>query len=354
MVGSYKTRARSSVTTEMPDAEMPDVVNTFLAIPPPPTTGAGGPRFAVQPIAGYDAYRIAKDTAANPALLITTPSKGSRSLVDYSLENLQIVHGVTCEVSHVDGSKEEGKFSLIRCISDDPTVHDHFLRGLESIIVAIGAHPTATTISLGIGKLVELFRLMHQQSRKSVQGLWAELLLIADATDSEALGRAWHATFMDMYDFNAGSQRVEVKSAAGRHRLHHFALAQVTPPYGTDVIVASVLVERASSGPSVFDLAKEVRARLSGTPELLGRVDQIVAEATGDGWRSAAQTRFDKHAARQSIAFYHVADVPRIETALPAHVSDVHFRADLDSVLEADRMDMAKTNGLFAAVLPVG
>jgi hypothetical protein len=80
--------------------------------------------------------------------------------------------------------------------------------------------------------------------RKSVQGLWAELFLMARLRDPSALVAAWHSQLGDLYDFSAGSQRIEVKSAIGRIRRHHFTLEQVLPIPRTRVLIASVLVER--------------------------------------------------------------------------------------------------------------
>lgn len=330
---------------------MVTITDIYRLLPTPPPSSFGGVRFAVQSLEGYEAYRIAKDDAAKPALLISTPTTGSHSLVDYSLENLDVLHGVICEITSPEGVRKRNKFSLIRCTSDDTTVQEHFLESLGSIIAAIGMLPTASDISLGVGKLVELFRLMQRHARKSVQGLWAELLVIVESTDPESLGRAWHGSFMDTYDFNAGHQRVEVKSALGHQRLHHFALEQVSPPPGIEVVIVSLLLQRAAAGPSVVDLANEVRGRLSSSPELLVQFDKIVAECLGDQWRAASQMHFDRHSARQSLAIYRGADIPKVDPMLPPNVTDVHFQAELSEVAPVLNSAMMQAGGLFAAVL---
>ena len=55
----------------------------------------------------------------------------------------------------------------------------------------------------------------------------------------------------DLYDFNEGNHRIEVKSAQGELRRHHFSLAQLLPPAGTTLAIVSVLVNRAGGGTSI-------------------------------------------------------------------------------------------------------
>src|SRR4029078_3598315 len=101
------------------------------------------------------------------------------------------------------------------------------------------------TTSDAIATIVELFRSLQAPPRKSVQGLWSELFLIAEARHPTLLLRAWHATPGDRYDFNLGTARLEVKSVAGAVRHHHFSLAQLSPTGGTTALVASLFIERA-------------------------------------------------------------------------------------------------------------
>ena len=112
---------------------------------------------------------------------------------------------------------------------------------------------------------------------------------------------AWHQTPEDRYDFSASNQRIEVKSAAGRIRQHHFGLQQLHPPRGTNLLVASTFVESAGGGVSIAELADQVRSQIAGDPGLILLLDRIVGLTLGDNWRQASQFRFDKELAEQSL-----------------------------------------------------
>lgn len=349
MVGLFKVRVSSSRIVEA--VKKIDIVETYGQLTAPPTT-TGDLRFSAQSLPELDAYRIGKNSDSHPALLISVTDPGSRALIDYRLENLDITHGVGCVVVHPDGTQEYQPFSVVRCLSNDSEVQDMFLHSIESMVVAIGSHPTAADVSRGIAKLVEIFRLMGQAPRKTIQGLWAELLVIAEARDPEQLARAWHVTFLEMYDFNRGGQRIEVKSAIGQRRQHHFSLAQLRPPPGATVLVASVLVQRAGQGHSVIDLASEVKNKLGNGTEVLSHVDEVVAEALGNSWRRAGEYRFDREGACHSLTFFFATDIPKVELQLPPEVSNVHFEVDLSGVPSATRTDIAAAGGLFGAAVP--
>jgi hypothetical protein len=224
---------------------------------------------------------------------------------------------------------EEDRFSIVRCVGDDPALHTYFLRVAAVLLMELGVYPSSTSVSRAIDRLIELFRAMARAPRKSVRGLWGELYLIAQAPDPTLLVSAWHALPEDLYDFNMGSQRIEVKSASNRIREHHFSLDQLHPPDGTKVVVASLFVERAGAGTSATDLIDQVRGLVGSNSNLLSHIDQIVGLTLGADWRHAAEDRFDRETANSSLSFYASDTIPKVSTALPAAVSAVHFRLRL-------------------------
>ena len=129
---------------------------------------------------------------------------------------------------------------MIRCASTDRALHLYFLRVADAVLATFGEQPTGREVTQAIDHLVELFHAVEQPARKSLQGLWAEVFLIARAADPAALVEAWHGVSTDRYDFMVGSQRIEVKSTAGSTREHHFSLEQLHPPEGTEVLIASL------------------------------------------------------------------------------------------------------------------
>jgi Putative PD-(D/E)XK family member, (DUF4420) len=317
-----------------------------------PASADSGLRFIALPVPGYEQHRLGKDAAGAPALLVAAggiPRYGWPAPV--VLEHLTVQHDVECRVSRPGGPVEDGHFTVIRCRTPDPTLHAYFLQVAAAVVALLGAAPSQADVTGAIDRLVELFRAMTLPARKSVQGLWAELFLMARLRHPATLVQAWHVLPEDRYDLSAGAQRIEVKSAAGRIRQHYFSLDQVLPIPGTEVLIASVLVERAGSGPSVIDLAQEIRRRLGNTPELLLHLDRVMSLTLGEAYRYASEDYFDRELAEHSLAFFDPDAIPKVSPTLPPGVSDVRFRADLTAASPIDIDEYRSRQGLFAAAL---
>jgi hypothetical protein len=214
-------------------------------------------------------------------------------------------------------------------MSVDTILQDHFLLVAGTLIAASPSPPHPGSIGSAVETMAELFRALQAPPRESVQGLWAEVLLIAESPRSADLVTAWHVATDDRFDFSSRMARVEVKSASGGERVHHFSLDQLRPPAGVRALIASVLVERAGGGTSVEDLLAELRATLAPSPELMLKAESIVTATLGSTFRAAIGERFDREAARGSLAYFRAEDVPSLQEAPPFGVTDVRFRSDL-------------------------
>lgn len=331
---------------------MLDLVSAFEALAPPETTGGAPARFSAIPIPDYEHHRLGKDPNGAPSLLVAAAdSRVGGLLAPISLEHLAVQHDVACRITRPDGANEEGRFTVVRCTGGDHALQAYFLRVAAAIIALLGDRPSHAEISASIDRLVELFRSMNVAPRKSVQGLWAELLVMARIRNPAPLVAAWHTQLGDRYDFSSGSQRIEVKSATGRIRQHHFTLEQLLPVPGTQLLVASILVERAGAGTSIMDLVDEVRQRVSHQPHLLIHIDEIVVQTLGNSWRSAREERFDRQFGENSLAFFDPMTIPRVSADLPAGVSHVRFIANLSDILAVDTRKHRSEGGLFQSCL---
>jgi hypothetical protein len=266
------------------------------------------------------------------------------------LKHLTVQHAVDCRIIRPDGAIEQGRFTAIHCNGKDRALVSYFLRVISSLLASVLISPSSAEVSEAIDKLVELFRAMTELPRKSVQGLWAELYCMAASREPGVLVRAWHATPTDRYDFCDVNQRVEVKSASGGIRQHHFSLEQLHPPDGTTVIVASLFVEMAGGGTCVADLTDQLRARITESALLL-HLDRVIALTLGENWRSAIDDRFDQQLAAHSLSFYNATAIPSLEAKLPVGVSDVRFKSDLSSCTAIDPVRYRSQGNLFKALL---
>ena len=229
---------------------IPNLLVAFGALPVPliPPNGEEKPHLSAFPFPGFGLHRIAKDASGAPSVLIkTADGTAVPRPTPILLEHLAVQHNVDCHIFRSDGTTEEGRFTMVRCVGADRDLHAHFLRVMAPVVAGLGAAPSRREVGRAISQLAELFQSSSQPSRKSVQGLWAELLLIANSRRPDVLVDAWHGDPEEVFDFSSRDQRVEVKSAAGEIRRHHFSLRQARPPEGANSVRHSLPRRRLDS-----------------------------------------------------------------------------------------------------------
>ena len=306
-------------------------------------------RFSACPIPNFEKHRLAKDSNNYPSILISTKGKADVRPAPIKLEHLRVLYDVDCRISQ-EAKLEENRFTVVSCTDSDPQMQEYFLRVAATIVTVIGEDPSHSQVAKVVGNLVELFRVMNDVPKKSLQGLWAELFLISVARKPDELLRAWHTSPEDKYDFSSGGQRIEVKSSTSKARQHHFALEQLKPQNGIEVLIASVFVERIGSGTSLVEIADMIRSKLSKDADLLLYLDQIIGITLGNQWRSATEDRFDYQLAKKTLNFYNAEKIPSIDTKLPKEISSVHFKVDLTEITPLDKESLKTQDGLFKAV----
>jgi len=328
----------------------PDLVQIFDGLSAP-SANVGLGRFCAQPIPCYSGCAVGKDTSGNPVLLIHADNALPGTAAPLVFEHLCVIHLVNCRVQAGDQGEQQRTLSIIRCTDTDRAVHEYFLRCLHPIIASLPQRPSRDQVSQAVERLVDLFRRMADTPRKMVTGLWAELFLIARSVDPESLLDAWHSTPEEKFDFAIGVDRVDVKAASGGLRVHHFALEQLRPVARVRVLIASVLAERTHGGASLNDLVDSIRARVTH-PDLLIRLDSVVARTLGQDWRALQETRFDLQQGIESLRFVDATAIPAVTSPPPPEVSAVHFRVDLTQHPMPFPEALVQASGLFRAAVP--
>ena len=323
----------------------------FTDLQAPVDTASDSNRFMAIPIGPSETYRLGKDPKGAPALLIKAASGGATYGAPIRLRHLRVAHNVDC-IMHRDRTTETGRFSVFACVDADRATETYFLRVAEALVPTLGEHPDVNSINKAVDQLVELFQALRSPPLKVAQGLWAELLLLAESEDPGKLVDAWHSVPDDLYDFNEGSHRIEVKSASGEIRRHSFSLVQLQPPAETRLVVASVIVNRAGGGTAVNDLVDELQSRLSGSPERQLRIYRVVTLTLGDRWREFSIEMFDRPAAKSSLSFFRPSDIPMVNPDLPPGVSNVRFSADLTGKVPYTERETRALGGIVASAVP--
>jgi len=332
---------------------MINLVKLYKQLKPPVNNASENQaRFSACAIPGYTKHRLAKNVNGFPCLLVATQDfSAPKRPASIKLEHLEILYDVNCRISHKD-SLEDSRFTVISCKTEDPSIQDYFLRTGNAIIELIGDSPTHKQVAKAVDNLVELFRVLNEAPRKSVQGLWAEVFLMSISSNPITLLKAWHRSPGDKYDFGAENQRIETKSAtSSRLRQHHFSFEQLNPPQGVRVIIASIFVERIGAGTSLDDLVEMVRKKINKEPEFLLYLDQMVGMTLGNNWKSAAKDKFDYQLAKKSITFYWSDSIPCINPDLPKQISDVRFKVDLTDAPTLDKERIKSQGGIFNTIV---
>jgi Putative PD-(D/E)XK family member, (DUF4420) len=326
---------------------MGDLEATFASLQIPIHKG-DDPCFAVAPIGTGRDRLIAKDDRGSAAVLARV-ADGEPAPLRVQLQYLSVTPRVQCEVVFPGGVIESGRYTLIRCSGDDE-IQRLFLRLVNSLVREGGAAAGGRGIARIVVQLIQLFQRITDPPRPSIQGLWAELFVIAGARGPEQLLRAWHTEPGDVFDFAEGSQYLEVKSSGRRSRVHRVALEQLYAPSGTVGVLASVVVERAGAGTTIDDLVDMVEGVLGYGEDLHAKLLAGVVGAIGSDWHLASRVGFDFEQATSMFALFNCADVPRIALeSVPPNVSRVRFDTRLGDTTALLEEEIAQLGGIVRA-----
>ena len=307
--------------------------------------------FSAQVIEPLSPHRIGKDVKGNPAILISTRDTESRDTpYPITLENISIMYNMLCRITDVNKPSKLGRFIVIRCENHDEDLIEYFLRTMDVHIYSIGRDPSCKLISEMVQNLVELFRALSQPSKHSIQGLWAELFIISEASDPRFLLRLWHRDPAERYDFFAGKQRVEVKSSSVQERIHHFSLEQLNPISGTTAIVVSLFVKPSINGLTVIDIFNSICSQIDDDLSLLAHLHKNVTITLGADWKQAASLKFDNLLAKESIRIYEVDRIPSVNMPIPLEVTEIRFKSNLSRISSCNVSSLLTEGSLFAAI----
>ncbi len=192
---------------------------------------------------------------------------------------------------------------------------------------------------------------MTDSPTSTVNGLWAELFLIENSTNPKELINYWHNIPEEKFDFNAGIERIEVKSSSNFERKHIFSSEQLNPPSDTQVLIASIFLKQHNSGNSIQFLIDRISEKIDYDFGTVEKLNTIVFRTLGSSLEYSIGVKFDYDIAQQSLRFYRHQDIDKIEKVhIPNNVSEVKYKSDLTSIkaIELNKLKVGK--GLFNAL----
>ncbi|MBY9075950.1 PD-(D/E)XK motif protein [Nocardioides sp. WL0053] len=298
-----------------------DLRATLQRVTPPADHG-----FSVLPVPGADGYRVGR--GADNAVALLTPADQAPE-PPTRLRRLSLDPRLRCRVE-AEGSTLEDDFGVVQFHVDDEALLQPFLDVAAAVIRMLGKSPAPGEVSTAMRRLVRLFD-RAEPARGSVLGLWAELLVIDRSTDVAGMVDAWHAYVDARFDFAAAGSRLEVKATTRDARVHEFALRQLVPVEGAEVLVASVMTTETHAGTAIGELVSRVERRLDGDATRQMRVHEQVAATLGPDWVRHTDRRFDEQQGIQSLVVLPAAAIPRVASPPPA-VIDVRLTVDCTDV----------------------
>lgn len=307
--------------------------------------------FNAIPIPQYANFRVAIDFEGNAVLLLSVSNRiKDLSLKNFRLKYLQLEQNLECSICENNSIKLQ-TFTAVTFRCNERNLQEYFLRISETLIKSIGQNPTQQQVSDSLKKFVEVFKTLTDTPTNTVNGLWAELFLIENSSNPKEMINYWHNLPEEKFDFNAGIERIEVKSSSNFERKHIFSAEQLNPPSDTQVLIASVFLKQHNSGNNIQQLIDRISKRIDYEFETTGKLNTIVFRTLGNSLEHSIGIKFDYDIAKQSLRFYRHQDIDKIvEIHIPNNVSDVKYKSDLTNIKPTKLNKPKEEQGLFNAL----
>lgn len=272
---------------------------------------------------------VARTANDGPVVLIAAAAECAYPAIN--LRHLEVDFCARCRISEPKGTETEGGFVLVSGRELTPELVTLFLRVMDGVLRTVPDPPQPDEVRQAIYDAAELFRALEMPPRRDVQGLWAELFVMASSDDPATWVQAWRGSPKEKFDFAFDSLRLDVKSTQASRRIHGFSLEQLLPPDGCKAYVVSVLMRELGSGVGVLELAERLAAAVRESDGLVSKIWRNTIETLGRDCGDVSDLRFDERHARQTMRFVAAEFVPRPRT-LDRGVTNVHFDSDIDEV----------------------
>ena len=307
--------------------------------------------FNAIPIPEYPNFRVAIDFEGNAVLLLSVSKRiKDLSLKNFRLKYLQLEQNLECKIYENDSFKLQ-TFTVITFRCSDRNLQEYFLRISESLVKTVGQNPTQQQVIDSLKKFVEVFKALTDSPTNTVNGLWAELFLIENSSSPKELINYWHNLPEEKFDFNAGTERIEVKSSSNFERKHIFSAEQLNPPSDAQVLIASIFLKQHNSGNSIQYLIDRISEKIDYDFETVEKLNTIVFRTLGSSLEHSIGVKFDYDIAQQSLSFYRHQDIDKIEKVhIPNNVSEVKYKSDLTSIKAIELNKLKEKKGLFNAL----
>jgi hypothetical protein len=288
---------------------------------------------------------IAKGSKGEPTVLIA--NKGGRThIAPIALRNIFVEYAAEMEIC-LESEVKQGSFIVLAASDNRPDLYEAFCAMVDAVVSGLPVNPTALEVEHTIQALIELFRAANSPPKKTVVGLWGELLIIDASPDSVAALRAWHVTPFDKHDFVLDRYAIEIKSTERTERIHEFSHNQLITTADKVIFIVSVLLRRSSTGYSCQDITDSILLKLSDQKDRL-KLLHVVYESLGDEIYMSNDLRFDRKEALNLLRQVPAEVLPRVVVPLNSGISNVKYSINLDACLPQITLEELNWAQLFS------
>lgn len=304
--------------------------------------------FSIANLPKIKSHKIGISKEGLPLFFIRCEEVSTEKVLDYNLESISIRFNQKCKLKAKDKKNTEGNYTIIALKTDSVDLQEYFLNIIYFVVLKLPEIAKLKELKIEVENLIILFTKFSKLPTKSIQGLWAEILVVEQSHNPEYLIKSWHVSPKDKFDFNDGIDKIEVKSTAKSKRIHKFSLEQLNPNKNSKLIIASVFAIETGKGYSIFDLVNSIDDRIKNK-EVLHKINEVIIDTLGCDFEKSFEHFFDYQLAKDTLAFFESESVPKINTTLISkEVSNVHFDSDLSNV---EQLKKIKGNSLLHKAL---
>ncbi len=288
--------------------------------------------FEIAPLPLTKKHKIGISQLEQPMFFIKCEDSNKVKSIDCNLEFISVQFNRKCQLKNNKNKIEEGVYTIISLKTNSVDLQEYFLDVIYLIIIKLSDKPNLKDLKIEVEKLINLFSNFSKPAVKTIQGLWAELLVIEQSSNPDYLIRAWHSSKSDKFDFNDGSDKLEIKSTSKSRRIHNFSIEQLNPNENSNLIIASIFAVETGVGKNIFGLIELIERRIKDK-ELCFRINEIIAQTLGKDFEKSFDVFYDYQLAIDSIKYYYSEIVPTINSiSIPTQITNVRFDCDLTDI----------------------
>lgn len=273
-------------------------------------------------------HKIGISEEGFPMFFIKSSLMGDQPHINLNL--ITVLYSQICRLK-INNTSQENYYTIVKLKSNDSEYSQYFIEVVTLILIKIGDYPKPQQLNNELKTLINLFRLFSTKPVNSIQGLWSELFVIEQSSNPSYLLHSWHKTITDIFDFNDGFNKIEVKSTIKNKRIHHFSLEQLNPNENSKLVICSIMLSPTSQGISILDLKNKIENRLSIDERI--RLNEVIIQTLGSDFDKISDVYFDYQKAIDNYKQFNYKDIPSIEVEnLPCEISNLHYDCDLTNV----------------------